>query len=879
MALGQSAPSFIAFGVAQGAAPRIYEIIDRPSAIDPLADEGILPASIKGDITFNAVDFNYHSRAVEGGAPVLKNLSLAIGSGTTHALVGASGCGKSSALGLIERFYDVNTGSVTVDGVDVRELNVRWLRSQMGYVGQMPTLFHATIRENIACGAAMKGIDGERHFADLTGDEIIAAAKLANAHKFISQLPEGYDTLLGERGAMLSGGQKQRICIARAIVCDPKILLLDEATSALDAKSESLVQDALERAAGGRTTVVIAHRLSTVRNADTISVFKEGKIVESGRHIDLIQNEGGAYRELVQLQDVSAENDPGKNTAADADDSPFVDPDVISKQLIETARKTGAFELMNVAIADADGEVDIEKPADIDSGVLKRAFILNSGEGFFIFLGVIGAVLAGVTWPVSALLLSEVTIILGNPNNGNDINFWCGMYVLIGLAALVGNAMQLALLGISGERLTRKMRAMMFRGLLRQEMGFFDRKENAIGSLTARLATEASFVKGITGDAFGAIAVALSTILVGIAIAFWGCWRLALVVLVYLPAMSFAGAVQMKSMSGFDAGANKMYEESGAIASEAVDNVRTIAGLGVQSFFIGKYEDKLAVPLANGKKSAIVAGVAFGVAEASMFGLPALAFWVGAKFIEQGHCDFLGLMRAENGIFYAGMTLGNLSIILPDIGKSRLAATNIFRLLDRVSEIDPCDDGGKKLSSIRGMVDIKDSEFEYPSRPDVAVLRGLSLGVTPGKTLALVGESGCGKSTVVGLLERFYDVRDGSVMVEGEDLRSMNLQNLRSHMALVQQEPDLFSRTVNENIAYGLSKVDGTPVSQEMIETASKAANAHNFVTELPLGYDTQVGERGGALSGGQRQRVAIARALVRQPRVLLLDEVRRIYP
>jgi ATP-binding cassette, subfamily B (MDR/TAP), member 1 len=222
MSLGQAAPSFMAFGAARGAAPRIYEIIDRKSAIDPLADEGVIPFTISGNIAFEAVGFNYHSRAIEGGAPVLKNLSLLIGSGTT--------------MGLLERFYDVNAGRVTLDGVDVRELNVRWLRSQMGYVGQMPTLFHATIRENIAYGAAMVSVKGELRLAELTDDEIIAAAKLANAHMFISKLPEGYNTLLGERGAMLSGGQKQRICIARAIVRDPKILLLDEATSALDAQ-------------------------------------------------------------------------------------------------------------------------------------------------------------------------------------------------------------------------------------------------------------------------------------------------------------------------------------------------------------------------------------------------------------------------------------------------------------------------------------------------------------------------------------------------------------------------------------------------------------------------------------------------------------------
>jgi ATP-binding cassette, subfamily B (MDR/TAP), member 1 len=245
MCLGQSAPSFVAFGVARGAASRIYDIIDRKSAIDPLADDGVVPASIKGDVAFEDVFFNYHSREVEGGAPVLKNLSLKISSGTTHALVGPSGCGKSSTMGLIERFYDTTSGRVTVDGTDVRNLNVRWLRSQMGYVGQMPTLFHATIRDNIAYGAGMEemvqgtvrmGAIPDLRMRDVTDGQIVAAAKLANAHRFITKLPDGYNTILGERGAMLSGGQKQRICIARAIVGDPKILLLDEATSALDAQ-------------------------------------------------------------------------------------------------------------------------------------------------------------------------------------------------------------------------------------------------------------------------------------------------------------------------------------------------------------------------------------------------------------------------------------------------------------------------------------------------------------------------------------------------------------------------------------------------------------------------------------------------------------------
>lgn len=888
MGLGQAAPSFTAFQVAQGAAPRIYEVIDRVSPIDPLSDEGEILATVDGNISFQNVFFNYRSRQIEGGAPVLKNFNMDIPVGSTHALVGPSGCGKSSTLGLIERFYDASEGRVTLDGKDVRDLNVRWLRSNIGYVGQMPTLFRATIRQNIALGAAVEfdtvspsksteHIKKVLRRLEVSDDEVIAAAKLANAHNFISKLPEGYDTMLGERGALLSGGQKQRICIARAIIRNPKMLLLDEATSALDAQSERIVQDALERAAAGRTTVIVAHRLSTIRHADKISVIKDGEIVETGSHDELLQLENGAYRQLIQLQQVKeARRAEVEGTHHDPDSIVIIkDASAGNSRDHASVSKTGgdSLEAGFVQIGNAADQEEEDQAPVVDRGVFARAFKLNRKEWLFILLGIIGAAMAGASWPLSALVFSKVTNLLGDPKSKNDISFWALMYVAVGAGALVGNSLQLGMLAVSGARLTRKMRGAAFRALLRQEMGFFDQKDNSTGALATRLATEATLVKGITGDTLGSVALTLSTIITGVAVAFAGCWRLALVVLVTLPIMAVSGYFQMKMMTGFDAGSKKEFAGAGAIASEAVDNIRTITGLGVQDFFIDKYHNSLEKPVANGRKAALVGGFSFGFSEGFMFALWAIAFWVGAKFIEQGHCDFLGLMMAVTGLLFAGITLGNVSMFMPDVSSARVAATKIFRLLDRVSEIDPADPGGKTLSGVRGDLSMEDAKFEYPSRPDVAVLRGFNMNVGAGKTLALVGESGCGKSTVVALLERFYDLREGSVRIEGEVLKEMNLQNARSYMALVQQEPDLFNRTVKENIAYGLSKEDGTPITDEQIISAAKAANAHDFVSRLPQGYDTPVGERGGALSGGERQRVAIARSLVRQPRILLLDE------
>lgn len=558
MSIGQAAPAFTAFATARGAAPRVYSVIEQQSAIDPLAEEGgggLIPTGeLESSLSFKDVTFNYKSRADKGGQPVLRSLNLNVAAGTTHALVGPSGCGKSSAMALMERFYNPQEGSIQIGDLDVSTVNVSWLRSQMGYVGQMPTLFRATIRDNIAYGAAVTYADGVMTRADVTEDQIVAASKLANCHDFIVKLPEGYDTLLGDRGALLSGGQKQRVCIARAVVRDPKFLLLDEATSALDAHSERLVQEALERAAEGRTTVVIAHRLSTVRNADVISVFKEGVIVESDSYDALMQKPDGIFRDLVEMQQVAAQK--SKESALHAEDeadSREVDSYVREQK---SMNKSTVIDSIDGGLVSKDGKLGIESDSedstpDVDDGVIGRAYHLNKAEWPFMLVGCIGAAMAGASWPLSALVFSEVTTLLGAPDKKDEIAFWAACFIAVGAGALVGNILQMGMLGISGERLTRKIRAQTFRAILKQELAFFDdSEEHSVGSLTTRLATEASYVKGLCGDSMGMAVVTISTIGVGLGVSFAGCWRLAMVVLALLPIMAFSGYIQMKTMTG-----------------------------------------------------------------------------------------------------------------------------------------------------------------------------------------------------------------------------------------------------------------------------------------------------------------------------------------
>lgn len=892
MGIGQGMPAINAFNTARGSAPRIFAVIDRVSAIDPLDDDaGEVLEVVQGNLALEAVDFTYPTRQ---GETILNKMAVSVQRGQTLALVGPSGCGKSTAIQLIERLYDPLNGSVRLDGVDMRSLNVRWLRAQIGFVAQMPTLFAATIRDNIALGAgvdvSVDPVTGKRVMSPraVTEAEIIEAAQTANAHDFICRLPEGYDTMLGARGALLSGGQKQRVAIARALVRKPAVLLLDESTSALDSASERVVQVALQRASRGRTTVVIAHRLSTIQDADAIAVVNAGQVVELGTHSELMRLAEGRYRTLVEMQNVTDETEEQRHArkaarvAASEKANRGADDAVAGSMADEPSTLATSTMMEKSTLVDPSlgGESSSEseskdKTAEVDDGVIMRAIRTNRSEWLYILLGSVGAFCAGAAWPVMAVVFSKVLVLLGDPSdeaNASVRNYALAFVALGGIMALANYA-QLAFLGISGERMTKKLRAASFRAMLSQEMAYFDDKKNSVGALATRLATEATLVKGLTGDAAGSIIMMLGAVGVGIVIGLVSCWRVALIVLAIMPGVALGGYLEVRQMTADDSKSRAFFAQAGQIASEAVDNVRTVTSLGVQKHFLAKYMKELEGPVRKGQRAAVVAGVGFGVAEFCLFAVWALAFWSGNLFAVNGQCSFSGVLEALTAILFGMMMIGQAAASAPDVSSSLVAATQIFRLLDRQSAIDPLGNGGEQRSSVEGAVALRDVEFNYPSRPDVPVLRGLSAAVAPGKTLALVGESGSGKSTVVSLLERFYDISGGSLTLDGTEAAAYNVANLRSHLAIVSQEPDLFSMSVRDNIAYGFTNTEGTVVTDAQVEAAARLANAHDFITALPDGYASDVGERGGRLSGGQRQRVAIARALVRAPKVLLLDE------
>ncbi|CAI0469184.1 unnamed protein product [Linum tenue] len=819
LALGQAAPSMSAFAKARVAAAKIFRIIDHKPAVNRNSESGVELDSVTGLVELKNVDFSYPSRP---DVRILNNFSLTVPAGKTIALVGSSGSGKSTVVSLIERFYDPESGQVLLDGHDIKTLKLRWLRQQIGLVSQEPALFATSIRENILLG---------RPDADQV--EVEEAARVANAHSFIIKLPDGFDTQVGERGLQLSGGQKQRIAIARAMLKNPAILLLDEATSALDSESEKLVQEALDRFMIGRTTLVIAHRLSTIRKADLVAVLQQGSVTEIGTHDELFaKGENGVYAKLIRMQEAAHETVDGMH------------PSYRHEKLAFKEQASSFWRLAK----------------------------MNSPELGYALVGSIGSIICGSLSAFFAYVLSAVMSIYYSPSHAymiREIAKYC--YLLIGLssAALIFNTLQHSFWDIVGENLTKRVREKMLAAVLKNEMAWFDQEDNESARIAARLALDANNVRSAIGDRISVIVQNTALLLVACTAGFVLQWRLALVLIAVFPVVVAATVLQKMFMQGFSGDLEAAHAKGTQLAGEAIANLRTVAAFNSESKIIGLFSSNLEVPLRRCFWKGQIAGSGYGIAQFALYASYALGLWYASWLVKHGISDFSKTIRVFMVLMVSANGAAETLTLAPDFIKGGRAMRSVFELLDRKTEIEPDEpDSIPAPDRLRGEVELKHVDFSYPSRPDIPVFRDISLRAKAGKTMALVGPSGSGKSSVIALVQRFYDPSSGRVMIDGKDIRKYNLKSLRRHIAVVPQEPCLFATTIYENIAYGHDSAS----EAEIIEAAT-LANAHKFVSSLPDGYKTYVGERGVQLSGGQKQRIAIARALLRKAELMLLDE------
>ncbi|KAF7830827.1 ABC transporter B family member 19-like [Senna tora] len=843
ISLTYAAPDMQLFNQAKAAGYEVFHVIQRKPLISN-ESQGKTPKKMEGFIDLRDVHFSYPSRPEK---PILQGFSLSIPAGKTVALVGSSGCGKSTVISLVSRFYDPSKGEIFIDHHNIKDLDLKFLRGNIGAVSQEPSLFTGTIKDNLKVGKM-----------DADDEEIQKAAEMSNAHSFISQLPDQYLTEVGQRGVQLSGGQKQRVAIARAILKNPPILLLDEATSALDSESEKLVQEALEKAMRGRTVILIAHRLSTVVNADMIVVVQNGQVSEIGTHNSLLET-STFYNALYNMQNLEPV------------------PDLSSKNEISSAYKEDSFEdirpqekKIEVLEILSEHSMQEEQKSIKERSIFFRIwFGLKKRELVKTAIGAFAAAFSGISKPVFGFFIITIGVAYFKENAKRKVAVYSIIFGGIGLLSLFSHTLQHYFFGVIGEKAMGNLRRAIYSGVLRNEVGWFDKPENSVGSLTSRIMSDTAMVKIIIADRMSVIVQCISSVLIATGVSMYVNWRMGLVAWAVMPCHFIGGLVQAKSAKGFSGDYSAAHSGLVALASESTTNIRTIASFCHEEEVMKKAKTSLDIP----KKKYRIESIKYGIIQGFSLCLwniaHAVALWYTTILVDRHQASFENGIRSYQIFSLTVPSITELYTLIPTVISAIKVLTPAFQTLDRKTEIEPdTPEENSDPKRIQGNVEFKNVKFNYPLRPEVTVLDNFSLRIEAGSKVAFVGPSGAGKSSVMALLLRFYDPIQGKLFIDKKDIKEYNLRWLRTQIGLVQQEPLLFNCSIRDNICYG-----NNGASESEIVEASREANIHEFVSNLPNGYDTVVGEKGCQLSGGQKQRIAIARTLLKKPAILLLDE------
>ena len=648
-ALSSVLPFFKAFTSAAVAGARILATIGRESPLDFGIEDGGRLDHIKGEICFADVKLIYPSRPER---VVIEQLNLCIPSGKTTAIVGPSGSGKSSIFEMIERFYEPVRGQISIDGHDIRSLNLHWLRQHISLVTQEPVLFRTTIFNNIAFGLKNKAF--EKSTIGKIGALVEEVAKTCLVDPFVQEFPDKYQTVVGERGVFLSGGQKQRIALARAVISNPSILLLDEATSALDSKSEKQVQAAISAVSKNRTTVVIAHRLSTIREADKILVVRNGTILEQGTHNELLERHG-PYYQLVQAQDFSrqedkyifsgsADHDEVTTTRRPHDSMVAKEPAILEGKENSTNRDNKHIEDASVT----SKRVDKSFPKCSTWSLFKWLVQLNNNETPLMIVGLIGSVVSGLGMTTSFFFVAKATdalAFLGSDAGSTtlSVDFWAAMFLMLAMIEFLAFATFGLAFAVCAERLNKQAKVRTFRSILRQGIPYFDKDENSVGALVSHLANETTKLVGLSGVTLGTILEACTALTSSLVAAVAVGWKLGLVCAATIPLLLASGYYRFHCLATHEKQSRDVYRASGALACEAVATIRTVASLAREKGIIQSYSSSLKGHERKFFSSTLYSSLFFSLSEAIGILCSALALWYGGTLLRDGEVCFESL--------------------------------------------------------------------------------------------------------------------------------------------------------------------------------------------------------------------------------------------
>ncbi|WYB30425.1 ABC transporter ATP-binding protein [Streptomyces sp. SM1P] len=852
---------------ARAGVERVLELIDTEPSMQDGTKE--LPADAPAGIEFDDVTFGY-----EADRPVLDGFSLTVEPGETVAVVGASGSGKSTVSLLLPRFYDVSHGAVLIGGHDVRELTQASLRSAIGLVPEDSFLFSDTVRANIAYG-----------LPDATQEQIETAARAAQAHGFISDLPHGYDTTVGEHGLTLSGGQRQRVALARAILTDPRLLLLDDATSAVDARVEHEIHEALKQVMAGRTTLLIAHRRSTLQLADRIAVLDGGKLAAIGTHEEL-ERTSALYRRLLTDPDELGATSPGHRPSragagleddralqeeldAEFDAERGITPELWIRREEERDTTVAGMPATPELLAQVEAlppatdipEVDEATAVRPEDSYGLRRLLRGFGAALLISLGLV-AVDAGMG------LLLPVLIRHGIDEGVSQISIgavWAASAIalVVVLVQWIAQTGEIRMTGRTGERILYSLRLKIFAQLQRLGLDYYERE--LTGRIMTRMTTDVDALSTF-------LQTGLVTAFVSV-VTFFGIMVALLVLDIQLALVVFATLpVLIVGTFFFRRSSVKAYELARTrISSVNADLQESVAGLRIVQAF-GREHDGAArySERSDSYRQARVRGqwlisVYFPFVQLLASVAAAAVMIVGAGRIDNGTLTVGALVAYLLYIDLFFAPVQQLSQVFDGYQQATVSLGRIQELLrEPTSTADP--DEPLDVLSLRGEIAFEDVSFAYGDEEEA--LTGIDLHIPAGQTVAFVGETGAGKSTLVKLVARFYDPTGGRVTADGTDLRKLDMTAYRHRLGVVPQEAYLFAGTVRDAIAYGLPAA-----TDAAVEAAARAVGAHEMIATLEGGYLHEVAERGRNLSAGQRQLIALARAELVDPDVLLLDE------
>ena len=859
---------------ARAGAERIFELLDSNPVVQVAPDASALPA-LRGDVELDDVTFGYLR-----SEPVLRGFTVRVPAGETVALVGASGSGKSTVSLLVPRFYDVQRGAVRLDGVDVRTVTFESLRRQIGVVFEESFLFSDTIRSNIAYGRP-----------DATDEEVRAAAAAAEADVFIEALPHGYDTVVGERGLTLSGGQRQRVALARALLTDPRVLILDDATSSVDSRVEEEIHDTLRRLMRGRTTILVAHRRSTLRLADRIVVVDRGQVADEGTHEELLER-SALYRSLLAGPGDDAEGElaePEVDAAVTADawrgrgEAPVPRAEVqttpvgmghhhgpgpgggggmagIGGMLAPTPELMARMAALPPAVDVPAVDVAAESQHDPRFGL--RRFVRPYSRALLISLALV--VVSSMT-TLAGPLLVRTAVDRGVQRGASDV-LWAAAVAFLAVV-LVDWLDQWAITRHTGrtvERMLFALRVRIFSHLQRLGLDFYDRE--MAGRIMTRMTTDVE-----------ALSTLLQSGLVNAVVSLLGFVGVAVVMVLISPSLSLAVFAVLPLLVGATVWYWRLAQRAYVRARDRIAVVNSnlqesLSGVRVAQAYAREDRNSadfrdVAADFRDARMDAQrLVSIYFPFVEFLYEVAVASVLAMGAYLLTRDAVTAGAVLAFLLYIDQLFTPVQHMTQVFDTYQQAKASVEKIDELMTTptttpapASPVDP--------GPLRGELRFEAVHFRYETAVDEA-LTGVDLEVHPGETVALVGETGAGKSTIVKLVARFYDPTAGRVLVDGVPLTDVDLGAYRRQLGYVPQEAFLFSGTVRDNIAYGRPSATDAEV-----EAAARAVGAHDFVAALPGGYLEPVTERGRSLSSGQRQLIALARARLVDPRILLLDE------